>query len=372
MDYIQWRGDLSILQDEFNEIDSLILSRFSYFPLDEIIEENEIVTIQELSKRFQEKDRSNLAILWEDDVDLFPLMGQSKRFGEMKVSRYVNKISEEEEKQFSAVTIQIPDDTIFISYRGTDNTIIGWKEDFNMSFQNHVASQLDAVKYLEEVAEQLKRKTKIRIGGHSKGGNLAVYAAIFASNKVKDRILKIYNNDGPGFGDEITKTKEYKEIIGKVNTYMPQDSIFGRLLNHEETYTVVQSVQKGIMQHDLYTWQVQGKDFVSLKEVTNGSKFIDKSIKDWLEKIEVKQREQVIDIIFEMIHTTQVETFAQLRDGWLSNAKTLLQSYRMIEPEDRKMIIETLSALLKIAKDNLMEEYKNGSKSEKVDRIKNS
>ena len=189
LDYIKWRGDLTIQNDPFNEIDSLILSRFSYLPFDGIIEENEVVTIRELNERFQKQDKNNINILWDDDINLFPLMGNSKRFGEMKATKYSNKLNIEEELQFSAITILVPDDTIFISYRGTDNTIVGWKEDFNMGFKSHVGAQIDSVKYLEEIADKYP-KNNIRIGGHSKGGNLAVYSAVFATEKTKNRIIK--------------------------------------------------------------------------------------------------------------------------------------------------------------------------------------
>jgi len=354
-DYIEWRGDLSLSKDEFNEIDNLILSRFSYFPFDEIMKKDEVVTIKELSERFQKRDINKMSILWEDDVNLFPAMGISKRFGEMKVTRYVNVISLEQEKQFSAITIIMPDDTIYISYRGTDNTVVGWKEDLNMTFKSHIPSQIDAVKYLEEIATLYPNK--LRIGGHSKGGNLAIYASVFANELIRNRIINIYNNDGPGFNDDIIESKEYKEMIEKVNTYIPQDSIFGRLLNHEEKYTVVKSTQRGVMQHDLYSWQVSRNSFVSLKEVTNGSKIIDKSIKGWLEQIDMEKREQVIDIIFQIINTTNAETFSELKRNWFSNAKILLKSYRLIDQESKEMIVETLSALIKIAKDNFFEEY---------------
>lgn len=160
-DYLKWRGDLSLAQSEFNEVDNLILSRFSYFPFDNIIKESETVSIRELSDRFKKMDIDEMQILWKDDVDLFPLMGQSTRFGEMLATRYINKIDEEKEKQFSAITILMPDDSIYISYRGTDNTIIGWKEDLNMSFKSHVASQIDSVKYLEEIAKLYPNKLRV-------------------------------------------------------------------------------------------------------------------------------------------------------------------------------------------------------------------
>lgn len=364
-DYIKWRGDITLNQSEFNEIDNLILSRFSYLPFDQIIEENEIVTIEELSQRFKKQDIKKLTILWKDDIELFPLMGNSKRFGEMIATKYVNKIDIEQEKQFSAITILMPDDTIYISYRGTDNTIVGWKEDLNMSFKGHVASQISAKKYLEMIATKYPDK-KIIVGGHSKGGNIAVYAATFSNDEIKNRIIKIYNNDGPGFCEDIIETTEYQNIINKVHTYIPQSSIIGRLMNHREKYTVIKSTQKGIMQHDLYSWQLIGNKFMTLEEFTRGSEFIDKTIKGWLEKTEPETREQVIDVIFEILKTTEAQTMKDLTINKFQNARKILTTYKNIDNNTKEMIWQTLNALFKIAKNNISEELPKLSKNKIV------
>lgn len=354
-DYVRWRGDLTLEQSEFNEIDNLILARFSYFPFDKIIRENEIATIKELSRRFSNQDVTKLPILWKDDVELFPLMGNSKRFGGMLATKYINKIDAEQEKQFSAITVLMPNDIIYVSYRGTDNTIVGWKEDFNMSFKSHIASQISAKQYLEEIAKEYP-SSKIIIGGHSKGGNIAVYAATFASKDVKDRIINVYNNDGPGFCEDVIETPEYQEILSRVHTYIPQSSIIGRLMNHKEKYTIVESVQKGIMQHDLYSWQVLGKEFVTLKKLTNESEFIDKTIKDWLENVEPEKREQVIDAVFEILNTTEAQTMKELKANWFANAKTILGTYKNIDSDTKEMVWQTVNELLKVAKNNIFEE----------------
>ena len=354
-DYVRWRGDLTLEQSEFNEIDNLILARFSYFPFDKIIRENEIATIKELSRRFSNQDVTKLPILWKDDVELFPLMGNSKRFGGMLATQYINKIDAEQEKQFSAITVLMPNDIIYVSYRGTDNTIVGWKEDFNMSFKSHIASQISAKQYLEEIAKEYP-SSKIIIGGHSKGGNIAVYAATFASKDVKDRIINVYNNDGPGFCEDVIETPEYQEILPRVHTYIPQSSIIGRLMNHKEKYTIVESVQKGIMQHDLYSWQVLGKEFVTLKKLTNESEFIDKTIKDWLENVEPEKREQVIDAVFEILNTTEAQTMKELKANWFINAKTILGTYKNIDSDTKEMVWQTVNELLKVAKNNIFEE----------------
>ena len=349
-DYLQWRGDLTLEQDEFNEIDNLILARFSYLPFDELIKENENVSIEELAKRYKKANIKPEDILWKDDVNLLPALEKAERFKNMIAVKYINKIDEEEEKQFSAITVLMPDDTIYVSYRGTDNTIVGWKEDFNMSFKSHVASQLDSVKYLEEIAKEYPN-IKLRVGGHSKGGNLAVYAAVFSNDSVKNRIINVYNNDGPGFSDEIIKLDEYKNMIKKVHTFIPQSSVFGRLLNHEEKYTVLESVQTGIM-HDLYSWQVLGNEFVRVDEITDGSEFVNETIRGWLSKVSPEQREQFIDTIFAILNNTNAHRMHELSENWFVNAKTILKTYKNIDEESKKIITETLFCLFSIAKDN--------------------
>lgn len=362
-EYVKWRGDLTLKQSKFNEIDALILTRLSYFPFDQLIQPNEEATVEELSKRFEKADKSTMKILWEDDNELFPLMGKSERFGKMSVTQYVNKINAEQEKQFSATTVILPDNTIFVTYRGTDATIVGWKEDFNMCFKSHIASQKDAVEYLNMVSKKYKRL--IRIGGHSKGGNLAVYAAMFTNSKVKKRIINIYNNDGPGFDDEIIKTKEYKKILPKVHTYIPQSSIIGRLLNHEEKYTVVQSIQKGIMQHDLYSWQLEGKEFICLEKVTNGSEIFDKTLKEWLINITPEQRGIVIDTAFDILNTTEVEYFSELKKNWFLNIRLMLGRYKNLDDESKKVISEIVQKLVSTVKNIISNEMTSFRKSKK-------
>ena len=322
-DYVKWRGDITLEQSKFNEIDNLILSRFSYFPFDKIIKENEVVTIKELSERFKKQDIRKLPILWKDDVDLFPLMGESKRYGEMNATKYVNKIDVEQEKQFSAITIELPDNTIFVSYRGTDNTIVGWKEDFNLSFMINIPAQIEGLKYVEKIAS--KYPNKMHLGGHSKGGNVAVYSAIFAKKEIQNRIIDVTNHDGPGFDKSIIERGEYKRVLNKIFTYIPQSSIIGRLLEHEEKYKIVKSIQKGIMQHDIYSWQVLGTKFVKLNEVTNGSEIINETVRTWLKNTTIEQRENFINIIYEIISATNAKTLKEISLSKLKNMRSYIK-----------------------------------------------
>ncbi len=278
------------------------------------------------------------------------------RFADMQITKYVNKINLEEEKQFGAITILMPDDTIYVSFRGTDNTLVGWKEDFNMSFREKVPSQMDAVSYLNEIARIYQNP--LRIGGHSKGGNMAVYAASFCKESFKERIIKVYNNDGPGFHEVIVENPKYQKTLEKVHTFVPQTSIIGRLLYHEENYTVVQSTQKGVMQHDLYTWQLQGKEFIHLEEVDKESKFMDKTIKQWLDEVSKEQRGAFINQVFEILQATEADTLTQMRKNWLKNAKIFMATYKNMDEETKNMMTKTMEALFVIIKNNMIEKLK--------------
>ena len=347
-DYMNWR-DISLEKIEFNEIDNLILARLSYFPFDGVIGKGEEITLKEAHERTKILGTTGRT-LQAEDVDLYPILAKSIRFGDCRLTNFVNKVEPEAEKQFSAVTVILPDDTIYVSYRGTDNTIIGWKEDFNMSFSTLVPSQIDSAKYLDDVAKRYKNK--LRIGGHSKGGNLAVYAGAFCKPETKKQIIEVYNNDGPGFSDEVIETKEYEEILEKVHTYMPQTSIIGRLLKHKEEITIIKSTETGIMQHDLYSWQLMGDKFIRAK-TTGPSDFIDNTITNWLKEVSPKQREDFIDTFFEILSTTKVKTVNELSSKWFKNAATMIKTYSNLSPETKKMMTKTLSTLLRVGKDNI-------------------
>lgn len=363
IDYLTWRGDILFSQVPLNEIDSLILSRISYFPFDNLFQGEEQITIEKAYKRFKkEKDKTVLQV---DDLDLFPKLASCARYKDLILLDYINKVEAKEEKQFSAITICLPNNILYVSFRGTDNTLIGWKEDFNMSFSSHVPSQKDSKAYLNDIAR--KYEGDIIVGGHSKGGNLAVYAATFCNDETKKRIKEIYNEDGPGFDDDIIQTEEYQKMIKKVHTYIPQSSVIGRLLNHQEAYTVVQSTANGIMQHDLYSWQVLGSKFISLEEVTNGSLLVDKTIKDWVSEVSPKQRAQFIDVLFDMLNCTEATTLEELSTKKIATARILVRKYQSIDDENKELISKTMHALLGIIKNNVIGNIsqKNAKKAKK-------
>lgn len=354
LDYIKWRGDLDIKKDPFNAVDGLILSVLSYIPFEEIVpdqpEKNNKkgISIAEAAEVFSKKNIEEKKIRSEKDIELFEALAKAPRFANLHLSFYINKTDLEEEKQFSAITILLPDATTFIAYRGTDLTLVGWKEDFNMSFRCPVPSQTEAVTYLEHVASQVRGK--LRLGGHSKGGNLASYAAVFCTNKIQKRILEVYNNDGPGFDLRIIQKEAYKRIQERLHSFVPESSIIGMLLEHNEEYTIVHSsVSGGLMQHDPFSWSVEGCDFVRKKAVTNSSVFINKTIKDWVATTTPEQREQFIDALWEIIGATEATNLTDLGKDWFKHAIAVNRSLKNLDPPTRKILHETLGLFISTA-----------------------
>lgn len=348
-DYLKWR-DIPIENVEFNEIDNLILSRVSYFPFDDILKENEKITLREAYDRFNKLKKKG-HFLQKEDKQLFLLLAKSIRFGEIFISNYINKIDQLEEKQFSAITFFLPDDTIYVAFRGTDDTLIGWKEDLNMSFTEFIPAQVDAVKYLEDVAR--KNTNKLVVGGHSKGGNLAIYASVFCKESIKNRIIKVYNNDGPGFTKNIVDNIKYEKMSKKMHTYIPQTSIIGRLLNHKEETTIIKSTQLGIMQHDIYSWQLLGDKFIRVKITDSTSEFIDKTISNWLEEVDNEQKEKFFDTLYDILVATNVKTLSEIGNNWFNSAKAMVKSYKNLNQESKQMLNKTLNMLLKIGTYNI-------------------
>ena len=340
VDYIKWRGDLSFEESPMNEIDNLIMARISYLPYEKV-QFRDMIGFEKLAEEFLKLEPEDFHQI--DDIDLIKELAKSERFRSMKFSDQRLKFSEKEEMQFFAVTVWLPNGELFISYRGTDATLVGWKEDFNMSFMSNLPSQKEGVDYIEYVGKKYPFK-KIRVGGHSKGGNVAVYSGIFANAKIQKRIIEITSADGPGFDKDIIETNEYQAILNKIHTYIPQSSIIGRLLEHEEEYRIVESIQKGIMQHDIYSWQVEGPKIKSIEEVTNQSEMINGVVRSWLKSTSPEQRKNFIDIIFQILNTTNVHSVHQLS---IKNLGKVMDTYKNMEENEKQEIKDILKILFK-------------------------
>lgn len=353
-DYLYWRGDLTTTQAAFNEIDALILARLSYVPFDKINlhTAGTSIPICDAAASLLELPDIEQSVLWKYDIDLLKALLKSERYNSALLTNYVNQIDENTQKQFSAVTVQIDEHLNFISFRGTDNTLVGWKEDFNMSFTCPVPAQKSAVDYLELVSSSLSGN--FIVGGHSKGGNLAVYASAFCNPQAQKRIVCIYNFDGPGFDKKVLSTQQYRQICDRAKTFIPQSSIVGLLMEHEEQYIIVKSSQKiGILQHDLYSWIVERNHLYYLDHVTNSSKFIDHTLKGWVSDMSPRQREDFIDTLYSIVQQTNARTWKELSGNWFISAKAIHDSINNLDESTQKVITQSLSLLIKNVKNSI-------------------
>jgi hypothetical protein len=357
-DYLFWRGDLSFAQSPFNPVDNIIFSQLSYFPLDGIVPGPDTdggITIDLAAKIITERLRHDSfltqAMMFKEDPAFISALGSSNRFRNCSLRGFINHIDISQEKQFSALSIITGDGSSFIAYRGTDATLVGWKEDFNMSFNASVPAQLEAVSYLERMAKNIRGP--LQIGGHSKGGNLAVYAASFCDKKTSRRLTAIYSNDAPGFHQRVIESEGFRRIKDRIQSFVPQSSVIGMLLEHGDDYTVIESSQSGLMQHDLYSWEVTHNDMVRLDRVSTESRFVDKTLREWINGLDYEHREQFIEALYRILSAAQAKSIPELTADWFKSAGLIIQSLKNIDDSTRSLMGKTMAALFQAARNNI-------------------
>ncbi|MCR5685641.1 MAG: DUF2974 domain-containing protein [Lachnospiraceae bacterium] len=344
-DYMEWRGDIPFSQVPPNDVDFAILCCLSYVPFDGVVPgegSREPVTLKNAAERVMERSSDpgdGRTFHLRDDAKLLEMAVEAPRFSELKLTGYTNVFSEKEEEQFCAMTFIFPDGTPVVVFRGTDGTIIGWKEDFNMGFLEQLPSQKDAVDYLEKTAGEYGNGHDIYVCGHSKGGNLAMYAAAFSKTDIQKRIRAVRNFDGPGFKDNILQSTEFIAVKDRIMTLMPQSSMVGILLGHKEPYRVVHSTAQTRKQHELYTWAVYRSDFMEESRLSESSVVAGKAMSDWITQMSDEERMKLTDGIFEILKGTDAVTIDELKEG--RNLLTLARSLGKLDPETRALLGQT-------------------------------
>lgn len=327
------------------DVDSLVLSCLSYFRYQgEDVRGGRGVSVREL---FQAEHLERMTRgLWDPEglMRVLALTAASPRFRDVVVSNYVDDFDESAEKQFSACVLHLPAGGAYVSYRGTDNTLVGWKEDFNMAFETGVPSQYAAIDYLERVAPSIDGN--IYLGGHSKGGNLAVCAAARCSEPVATRIVRVFSHDGPGFTGDALADELWRQRADLVSKTVPRSSVIGMLFEKQEDYTVVESSMMGLTQHNPFSWVVEGNDFVNLEGLGRGASFVDKGLNEWIASMTREEREGVVETLFSVLGAAGEDTFADLSGNWQASVPAMLRRIGELEPEQRGHITRALTLLV--------------------------
>ncbi len=358
-EYIKWRGDIPFSMVPLLAIDSMIFSTVCYIHMDQIFTggKDDVLTIKEAKAFYDEIPKEQGGIRKWKDPYLLEAMVDSVRFGDIKVMSYREELDMDAQSQFAAVTYVINDELAHVTFRGTDSTLVGWKEDLNMMFNEVVPGQDKAREYLEHIAEVFPGR--IIVGGHSKGGNLAVYASATANASTQDRIDAVYSFDGPGFLSDILESDGYKRVEEKVHSFLPESSLFGMMLNYIKEYKVVKSTNPsiGLLQHDPYSWSIMGGDFEYKEKLANSCMMTDSSFKNIVRGMTVEERKAVGDAFFESINGGDVKYVSQVFSP--ANIVASIQKKVSLDKEEEKAVKEMSKHLHAILFETLTDQVKN-------------
>ena len=350
VDYLAWRGDVPFETSPWNEIDGLLIATLSYLnfhggrdPRGWTLEEMARIDL------LQEGNSASFA----GRKAVFEAMASGERFRKCRLHHAIAMTDSEIGMQFSALCMDLPDGTTCVAFRGTDNTIVGWREDFNMAFTTRVPAQEAAILYLKRAAALSARP--LRLVGHSKGGNLAVYAAAFASKRVQDRIESVWSYDGPGMNREISQTEGYLRIREKIRSCIPQTSIIGLLMEYYDPYTVVRSTASGISQHDPMTWQVYGPRFETVPAVDQTAIVVRDTLHEWLQNSTPEQRASFVDALFGMVETTKATRMSELTGEKLRSMLTMVGNRKEVDPETRRVFTRLMAQAVTLGFGNVID-----------------
>ena len=271
----------------------MILSQFCYVNLDGVVPESfdEEITLSEAFLRYSpdDIDLNKRILTFEQDNLMFRKMSESRRFRGIALRGFISSIGVSEDMQFSALTCRLDDGSEFLAFRGTDGTVVGWKEDFNLSFMHQTAGQQRAVDYLN--AAFAGKNAPIRLGGHSKGGNFAIFSSLYCNKDIRSRIVNIYCFDAPGFRDEVICSEEYRQMLPRIKCFIPQVSIVGMLLGSSSEPKIVKNSAIGIKQHYAYNWVLKRNRFILADKLKKSGDVINKAISGMLDDFSDTERE---------------------------------------------------------------------------------
>ncbi len=362
-DYMAWRKDVPFSVSPFNEVDGLVLSELIYADFSGCVaEDGEKVPLSEVRNRFWQRHTKEEIMADDSYTKMAPFlmddMTDGARFQDTKVSWFYDVVDTVADIQLAVATFWLPDGTAFVAFRGTDSTIVGWKEDFLLSYLPETEGQRRSARYMDAHFADLD--TPLRVGGHSKGGNLAVFAAVSACPAVRDKIKAVYCNDGPGFLDAFTQSEAYREMLPRIICIVPEESMIGTLLSNEAYQHVVKSNGVSIIQHDGFTWQVLGPRFVEAEKRSEASYLTETTLRQWLQGLKEQDRRLFVGTLFGLLEATGKETITQIKQdvvGSLTNMKKMMDG---MPREDRDAVWALIVKLMKTGGENVLQEAKKG------------
>lgn len=353
LDYIKEFGHVSFEERAFSEIDALVLTELEYLPLEKVVPSDEngenFVTVKEIAEYMQEHKQElfdeNPMMITQERHEVSQVIADAPRFQSLKFFGVVSVWDKDTTKQFAAVTVEVEPSVRLVVFRGTDETLIGWKEDFLMTYSPLVAAQTDAKEYLAKQASLFDGD--LMVSGHSKGGNLAIYAAATQEEDVQLRIVDIFCFDSPGLYRSVLETKGYQNIVPLAMRYIPQDSLVGLMLESEVPYVIVKSNATGAMQHSAMTWEIEDGQFIKMEKLTKNSQLNDQTLKKWTESVSDEELELFWNVFFELLFSVGIDTVNDLYGQFMHYVQEFLKAAGDMDEEKRELL--TRIALLLVS-----------------------
>lgn len=339
-DYLKEVTYDSIYDRPFKELDVLALTELTYLPFGHIVPQGDTTGIPvRLSDAMELIDQTTDFIVSNQHLQLVDELATSKRFKNIKLLNYVDEYDPDVQKQFAAMTYRLTLDVYLVVFRGTDDTLIGWKEDFHMTYMDHVPAQKRAASYLQHVMKEFP-KGRFLVAGHSKGGNLATYACSYLPDSLFERVDAIYSYDAPGLNKAIIETEGYQRTSPYIRRFVPQGSIVGMMLEVPEPTTIVKSrAFGGFAQHDAFTWEIKDYSFVTVSETSPDSQQTDLTLKQWVRETSAEERKKFFDTFFGIFLDAGITSINDLTDlKQLAKAKEILQNAQDLDSTEREML----------------------------------
>lgn len=353
LDYLIEYKDVSFNEMRFTEVDAAILTKLSYFHFDRFVPTPESgmpsIQLKQIMLMDGHEDLYNYTRgkYEENHEQLIELMLSGKRFENIRIAAFSNYFDVLTQTQFAAVTFLLNAGRMFVAFRGTDSSIIGLKEDFNLLYMDHAPCHDYAINYLKMVSSQFKRR--MYVGGHSKGGHLAIYASLFMPDEIQERIQRIYSMDGLGLRPSVMEKGNYEKIKNKVFKLIPQSSLIGMMLQGDDDYDVVKSNGMAIVQHNVYTWEVDGRKFVRRDKLNNNAVFVDHTLNGWMESQNDESRQIFIDAVYSIVEKCKAEHLHDLISGRGNRLTQILEGMRELDDTTADKVKAVLHAFVDVA-----------------------
>ena len=362
IDYLAWRGDIPFSVSPWNEVDGLMCAVLSYLNFHGLQDHR--------GWTLREAKRIDLLIEAQGNTfgprkKMFEAMAETARFGDCRMHHFIALTDEDASMQFSAMCMDLPDDTKAVVFRGTDNTLVGWREDFNMSYQTRVPAQQAAAYYLLKAAKLTDRP--IRLIGHSKGGNLAVYAGASMPERIQNRIESIWSYDGPGMNLDVSRSDGFTRIRDKIHSYIPQTSIIGLLMEYYRPYTVVHSIAKGLEQHDPMSWQVYGEHFEEMESIDRTASVVCETLHEMLTNSTPEQRAAFVDTLFHLADNTNATRMSDILNEKFRSLVKMAGARKELDPETRRVFTRLMGQAVTLGFGNVVERVRGKSEKDGPD-----